>query len=180
MKTKLKIVLATILFMGLGGSLVAQITANDNITTSASVVAAITVADVTNLTFGNVSYSSSPSINASTGVKTACSASATLGKLTVTATEGASVNVTFTDNDLTTGGKTIAFTPSVYRTAITAATDGETEVTSGSSYTVNSSAVGAVAGVDHFFVGGGLSVGDATANPAGTYSGTFTLTVTYN
>ena len=183
MKTKVKILFAAILFVGMAGSAFAQTSADA--TTSATVQTALSISSSADVEFGTVSVSTTPSINASTGVTEYCGSGANLGKFTVAGSGGASVNVTFSDDDLKATVEaveyTISFSPSVYRTAVTAATDGETSVSSGSDYTVNNTAEGGkVIGTDHFFVGGTLSVGDIVANPAATYTGTFTMTVAYN
>lgn len=183
MKNIFKSLMIVVLFVGLGSSAFAQV--SKNITTEAKVQTALIIDRTTDLNFGGVVNSTNPTLNASTGETPFCGTSATLGKFTVTAQAGVVVKVDFEDNDLkaTVEGveHTLPFTPSVYRTAVTADTDGETEILSGNTYTVNDSSDGGkISGTDYFFVGGVLTVGNATAAPAATYKGTFTMTVTYN
>ena len=183
MKNIFKSLMIVVLFVGLGSSAFAQVSAN--ITTAANVRTAISIVGTTDLNFGGVVNSTTPTLNASTGETTNCGVDATLGKFTVTAQAGVDVTVDFEANDLKATVEsfdyTLPFTPSVSRTAVTAATFGETIIESGSNYTVNSSSAdGKISGTDYFFVGGVLTVGNATAAPAATYGGTFTMTVTYN
>ena len=183
MKTKFKVLIAAALFVGLGSSAFAQV--SDNITTAAKVQTALTIDGSTNLTFGTVGNSSTPTMNASTGETAFCGVGATLGMFTVTAQANAVVLVEFEEDDLKATVEsveyTLPFSPSVYRTAVGADTDGETLIATGGTYPVNSSSTdGKTSGKDYFFVGGTLTVGIPAAAPAATYAGTFTMTVTYN
>jgi hypothetical protein len=185
MKTKFKVLIAAALFVGLGSSAFAQtVTANTTMTASATILSNLAIVKNVDLTFGQVSNSKTPTMNANSATKTDVGEAATLGKFTVTGLAGASVQVDFTGPtlDLTNGGSSIVFTPSVYRTEKSTLAYGETGITTGSSYNINSSVVEAqsVAGTDYFYVGGNIVVGTAAEDPAGTYTGTFTMTVTYN
>jgi len=181
MKTKLKtILLSVILFMGMIGSAFAQTQAS--ITSSATIMTDIVITANQNIQFGNVAVSETPILNALTGTHTDVGSTAQLGKLTVTGSGGGTVNVSWSNNNLTYNSKNLTFAPSVYRTANSSLNHGETNVpTSGGGYTINNSTDNSgTVGADYFWVGGTLTTGTLTDNPAGTYTGTFTLTVEYN
>lgn len=176
------------LLTGLGWAANAQtITANANATSSATVLTDISVTKDSDIAFGNVLAGTTPTLDAQTFANsTDQGATATLGKFTVTGTPTANVLVTFsTLVTMSNGDATdnLDFTPSVFRTALTDATDGETTITSGGTYLINSSNSDSVSGTDYFFVGGTLEEvggGNIPSDAAGLYTGTFTLTVAYN
>ena len=183
MKNIFKSLMIVVLFVGLGSSAFAQtVTANTSMAASATILSDLAIEKNVDLTFGQVINSTIPTMEANSANKTAVGETATLGKFTVTGLAGASVQVEFNVPTLDNGESSIVFTPSVYRTEKSTLAYGETEITTGSSYNINSSVVAdqSVAGTDYFYVGGNIVVGTAAEDPAGTYTGTFTMTVAYN
>ncbi len=189
MKTIFKSLLALSLVLGLGYVANAQVvsTANANASSTATILTDIAITKDADIAFGNVQIGTTPTLDASAfGSSTAVGATAGLGKFTVSGTPTANVSVTFAD--LVTmsnegGTDDLDFTPSVWRTALTAAADGEVEILNGGIYVINNSGTNAVIGTDHFFVGGTLEEvggGVIPVDASGLYTGTFTLTVTYN
>jgi len=181
MKIMKTILLAVILFVGMTGNAFSQLSANAEISTQATIVAALTVTMNNNLSFGQVNNGVTATLDPTDArYNTNTSSSAQLGKLTVTGTGGSSVTYSWDDDDLTSGTNTITFTPSVYKTILTTGY-GVTEITNGQSdLTINNTTIEgtAVAGTEYFWIGGSIVVSEA--HPAGTYTGTFTLTVEYN
>jgi hypothetical protein len=187
MKNVTKPLFVTCLVAGLAFSAKAQTTSADATAKStATVLTEISVSSDADIAFGNVMVGDQPTLDAGDfGSSTAVGATAALGKFTVIGTPTAHVEVTFPTTVTMTNADSdeLDFTPSVYRTALTDATDGETEIFNEGTYTINSSSANAVAGEDHFFVGGILSKvggGNIPVGFGGLFTGEFKLTVTYN
>lgn len=182
MKNIFKSLMIVVLFVGLGSSAFAQpvVTANTSMTASATILSDLAIAANVDLTFGQVINSTTPTMEANSATKTDVGGTATLGKFTVTGLAGASVHVSFTSTNLIHASEAfLVYTPSVYRTHLTAATFGSEPVTfAGADYVVNNVATAAESGVDHFFVGGSIVIGAEA--PVGSYTGTITMTVAYN
>lgn len=189
MKTIFKSVLTLGLVAGLGFAANAQLvtTVNATATSSATVLTDISITKDIDIAFGNVQIGTTPTLDASVfGSSAAIGATATLGKFTVSGTPTASVSVTFPTTVTMSNGDLsddLDFTPSVFRTSLTADTDGLVGILNAGVYSINALGTGAVIGTDHFFVGGTLGEvagGNIPSDASGLYAGTFTLTVTYN
>jgi hypothetical protein len=183
MKKAFKFMFAAIILVALGTSAFAQVSANATVTTN--VLSALSATKNTDVAFGAVISGVNPDINPVTGVKTSTGATAVAGKFTVTGSVASNVQVTFSNPiaiPRTVGAgapANLRYVPSVSRRAGVTGVDlfGGVAYASGTTYAIDAS------GSDVFFIGGTLS--DAGAVIPGTavgntYSGTFTLTATYN
>ncbi|HET8654138.1 MAG TPA: DUF4402 domain-containing protein [Longimicrobiaceae bacterium] len=143
----------------------AQSTANADATVNATVIAALTITNDNGLDFGQVAKGASYTVDAKTG--------ATAAKWTVGGEAGASISVSYDASiPLVAGTDTITVTPDVAGSA-TDTQSGATTLASGDSGTLD-----ATTGAYYVWMGGSLTVPSAVA--AGAYTGTATLTVTYN
>ena len=190
MKNLFKLLFAGIVLAGLGTNAFAQSSSSTTASVTATLLTNVAIVKNTDVTFAQVASGTVPTLDASTGVISNAGTGAHLGKLTVTATGGSSVKLSYDAAvDMVGPGSTkLTFTPSLYRTALTNDTYGATSVGNPQVYTVNSSSSSAVAGTDMLFVGGTLGAyGTSSAIPAldtnlvtGSYTGTFHITATYN
>lgn len=140
--------------------------AQTGVTVSANVVTALTVAKVQDLSFGSVLQGDTVTV---------ASASAKAGEFKVTGTLDVPVTYTFSaPSSLLSGSNSISFAPAypVYDT--TQSYSGGTPFTSTTSQTLTLSTSTTSVWI---YVGGTVGVGAST--PTGSYSGTYTLTVTY-
>lgn len=147
----------------------AQTSANANVTVTATVIQGLTIA-VTGgpLDFGNIVAGTTPApINAQS--------SSVL--FTVTGNGSSQVTVTYSGVSLNgPSGATLNFTPSVYGSSSQSGQSTSTEVTSGS--TVNLSGATGSGGNYYLWLGGNLG-SVPTSQTTGSYTGTFTVTVSY-
>ncbi len=142
----------------------------------AVVLAELTLEKTEDINFGQVARGSSPNLNPVTGAPTAGAGlngtATSIGRFDLTGEGGASILVSWDSEDLDGPGDDIVYNPSVsYGT-------GDTD--SGGTVIAASGATRAIdaGGTNYFWVGGTITV-DA-AQEAGSYEGSFTLTVEYN
>ena len=110
-------------------------------------------------------------LNPQDGSTNAGAGATAAGEAQIQGSAGSEVQVSFTSTDLTYGGNSLTFTPSVHAADAQAGQGAAPQFSSGNTVTLNGS------GDYYFFVGGDLEVnGGATT---GTYSGTVTLTASY-
>ena len=182
MKNLVKVLFAAFVLVAVSSGAFAQTDAS----VTANVVTTLTVTKNADIKFGQISTGTAPVLSADSDTKTAVGSNASLGKFTVTGTARATVKVSYAAVTLLNGVNGVdgelTFTPSVYRTELTAATFGDIALPSEQTYTINSSISDAVPGTDHIFIGGILGTIPALSDTfkAGTYTGTFTLIATYN
>lgn len=190
MKTKstIQILVALTIVLGFAFNSFAQQSANDNILGKADVVAAVTVDGAQDLQFGNVTPGNTKTISTTGSVAagTAGGTTETQGKYNITKgansqvtlaftlptnlTDGGSNNLAINFNDynstkcglITGSGSDVPFTPA---TGIT---------------TANAGATAWVFGESAFTVNLGGTVVPTVGQAAGAYTGTITLTATYN
>lgn len=174
-----RLILTTLTVCLVTGAAFAQSTANDDVTVSANLVPAITVTQTANLAFGNVARgSTNPVMSPINGNLTAgaSTGSSTVGQLTVTGAPGEAVTISAPSSlNLTqsSGTSLIVFTPSFAESA--SASSG---YSAGTAFTFTGSQGGTSAATHYVRVGGTLNISGATAS--GAYSGTLTVTVTYD
>ncbi len=178
---------AALTFMfGISAGIMAQSTDNDNLTAKATVLQGINVTKVADLEFGWVSPGLAKTIdlvNTATGGQVGEGTEAT-GVFTVSAAVGSNVqlqfttlptNLTYLTNDLPIGTYTAGYAlvnPYASGTSFTPGTG--IQVESGSFPTNDISGANAI----YVFIGGTVTPGASQA--AGDYTGTVTLTATYN
>jgi hypothetical protein len=193
MKTTIKIVSVCLLLGIATFNSFAQNSSSTTAQVTSTLLTQLAITRNTDVAFGQIATGTTPTMAANSASKTATGSDAALGKFTVTGTAGATVKITYDAAvTLTNGGNAadgqLTFHPSVYRTATTSATYGQTEIASEGTYSVNASSASAVAGTDHIFVGGTVTEYNSNNNiPAlssalktGNYSGTFNITAIYN
>lgn len=145
----------------------AQGSASANMTVSATIIKALTLTKVSagNLDFGTVAAGTSPSIaaNGTSAIKFQANGQA-----------NTSITVTFAAATLTRGGgtETVTFTPSV------TSFDSDVQASGVGVATGNTASLNATTGDRFFWVGGNLGAIPA-GQVAGTYTGTWTLSVAY-
>ncbi len=195
MKNLIKLLFAGIVLAGLGTSAVAQSSANTTASVTATLLTNVGITKDVDVTFAQVASGTIPTMDAASATKTNTGGTAALGKFTVTATVGSIIKLTFAAVTLTHSGGVpsgqLTFNTTVAQTPTTADAFGVSPILTGGTYTVSDGiAGGTVAGTDYIFVGGTLNAfgGGAGANlPAlgagqltGVYTGTLTMTATYN
>jgi hypothetical protein len=176
MKKALKFMFAAIILVALGTSAFSQVTANA--TVNATVVAQLTVANQTNIAFGQVLTGVTPTLDNLTGANTNCGPTATIGKFWAGGTTASTFTASWnTPIDMTSGGHTIRYTPAVSEAnGNLAASSGGAAYTSGNTLTLTT-------GLKTFWIGGTLTEtagGNLLPAAVGVYSGTLTLTIQYN
>lgn len=154
-----------ILFALITGSVFAQNTANVNASSFAEIVEPLTITKTRNLNFGKIIGS------AAGGTITIASTSAGTRTATNTALEAPGGTVTSAQFDVTASD--YSYNIAMSDTDLTH-TDGTTKMT----LTPSNNLGGSSSGDKTIYVGGDLVVG--TSQKAGDYSGTVTVTVTYN
>ncbi|HQT90840.1 MAG TPA: DUF4402 domain-containing protein [Candidatus Kryptobacter bacterium] len=144
--------------------------ANQNIPISADIIRGLSITSTGVLNFGLIVAGTTPP------AQTAQSGTAPL--ITAAGNSGRRITVTYSATTFLNDGfgHTLTFTPSVYGSNIAGDQAGATVVASGSNVYLSGS--GRVTGYYYFWLGGALSP-VPTVQPAGNYSGTFTLTVNY-
>ena len=180
--------LSLVLALGFVANAQSTASATATATATASILADLNINKTADIAFGNVNKGVKPSLDPATGLSSGVNFGTTsLGKFEVTGSPGASVTVTFDEVTMESNdyqAPDLKFTPEVTRTNVSTALFGGTVIKTADPYTVNTvSSVEIAPGTDYFFVGGTLSTSDDKVIPAtanGTYTGTFTLTVTYN
>ena len=164
-----KLALTTILVLATAAISSAQNTANTNVPVNATVIQGLTLI-VTGgpLNFGSIVAGTTPA---------AIVAKSSTVYFTATGDGGHLVGVTFPAMVSMTGpGTALTFTPSVYGANNSGGQSSSTQVTSSTS--VNLSGSTGSAGNYYFWLGGQLNA-IPSGQTIGSYSGTFTLTVTY-
>ncbi len=147
----------------------AQNTANTNVPVTATVIQGLTLTVSGGpLDFGNVVAGSTPS---------SISAQSSSVLFTVSGNGGSSVSVTYSNVTLNgPSGATLNFTPSVYGSSSSTGQSSSTSVGSGTSVSLSGS-TGSGGGY-YLWLGGSLG-SIPTSQTTGSYSGVFTMTVSY-
>lgn len=140
------------------------------ITVTCTVIQGLTLASSGPLTFGTVVAGTTPAaINAQT--------SSSAVSITATGNGGSSVTVTYPASaSLSSGGNNLTYTPSLYGAQSSASRSSSTSVANGSTVTLGGTT--GSAGNYYFWLGGSLAA-IPSGQPAGNYSGPFTLTIHY-
>lgn len=179
------VALLLISLFGFNQEVKAQVSDEDDATVTATVLTAIAVENILDIVFGPIIEGQTATLNpldrsTSTGV----GPSAALGKFRVTGAAGASVLIEFDstvvmDNDDPLETSTLEFEPTAARTNDDSDEEGDVAVSNNSSYTINTVDDGpdVVSGIDYIFIGGSISVAPGTS---GSFTGTMTLTASYN
>lgn len=183
---QMKIFASLVLMMGFGISAMAQSTDNDNILGKATVLQGINVVGVTDLSFGWVSPGLSKTIdleNTATGGQVG-EGTQTTGVFSVSAAANSNVQIQFTTlptnlvsgaNNLPIGAYTAGYhTANPYSGGTTFVPGTGTQVAGGNFPTNDIGGVNAI----YVFIGGTVTPGGTQAS--GDYTGTITLTATYN
>lgn len=179
MKTLLKTTLALLVAFGISNVTFAQGTSDDaTVSATANIVAALTVTNVADLSFGDILTSETPTITATTTGAGSVSVSG--------ATSGQTLNVTIDfPSVLTDGTPANDLSFDTYSAAVTASgndsdpTNGVALTGAATSGTQITGTFVAGATAAHIFVGG--QIDDATNGVAGnTYANDITVTVDYN
>lgn len=163
-----KLMLVATMVLGFAGMSFAQLTANASANLKLQIVTAMSMSVNGSVNFGSFA-------TATNGTESVAPASGAV--FTVSGTPGASFTVTLpvaTSYNLSNGTTTITFTPT-----LEASVDGTTNSgtpSTGSAYTLGSS--GTNSGKYYFLLGGSVTLGGSES--AGAYTGTYTLTATYN
>ncbi len=162
-----KLMLAAAMVLGFAGMSFAQLTANATANLKLQIVASMSMNVSGSVNFGSFATTTS-------GTESVTPASGAL--FTVSGTPGASFAVTLPSSSttLSNGTTSITFTPT-----LEASVDGTTNSgtpSTGSAYTLGSS--GTNSGKYYFLLGGSVTLGGSET--AGAYTGTYTLTATYN
>ena len=161
-----KLMLVATMVLGFAGMSFAQLTANGSANLKLQIVTAMAMAVNGSVNFGSFATGTS-------GTESVAPASGAV--FTVTGTPGASFSVTLpTSASLTDSTSTITFTPNLEASANGTSNSGTPST--GSVYTLNLS--GTNSGKYFFLLGGSVDL--AGTETAGAYSGTYTLTATYN
>lgn len=171
----LKCLAALAILMGFGFSAMAQDADNENMSSTARVLAGMVVTKITDLNFGDLAQGTTKQV-ALNGTVTGPTqqGTETVGQLSVAATGGTSIKYTLTTpTNLTNGSNNLPITfVSEYLTASTYAAGTTTVQNVATDITMDAG------GILYFYVGGTV---DATGSPAtGTYTGTVNLLVEYN
>jgi hypothetical protein len=193
MKNLFKLLFTALLLVAFGPGAFAQSSASTTATVTSLLMTSLSITKDIDVAFGQIASVTIPTMAGNSATKTNVGSAATLGKFTVNVTAGSTVKLTYDANvelihSAGVASGHLTFTPSVYRTILTAAVYGATAIASDGTYTANASSTNALAGTDHIFVGGTVTeFGTANSVPAlgaglttGTYSGTFNITATYN
>jgi hypothetical protein len=168
MKT-FKTIFAALILAALTTAATAQ--ENVNATASAQVVVELDVEKLQDINFGDVALNATAVLDVVGGAhENVSGAAVSVGKFSVTATQYASIDISWTNTTLahSTEDLELDYTPAVARTTDEGATTGE-PFTAGEIIANEA---------DYFLIGGSLVV--PTGANAGTYEGTFTLTAEIN
>ena len=169
-----RVLLASTITFAVAQIAFAQNSATGSVPLAATVIQGLTTAISGQCNFGTIVAGTTPNaLSAQTG--TVGSSSGNIAEITVTGNGGNQVNISFGTQNLTGTGNAITFTPSVYGNSSNTQT-GASQITTATSKNL-SGATGS-AGNYYFWIGGSLSALPANQAP-GTYSGTWTLTVSY-
>lgn len=168
MKT-FKTIFAAVLFLSVSSFAVAQDNLQATASASAEIIVEVNVSKVQDIDFGPLTLNSTANLNVVSGENENLTSSAQAGKFSVIATQYASIGISWTTGNLVhANGTELAYTPQVAHTT-------DAEATNGDAFTQGNFTAAAA---DYFLVGGTLVV--PTGSPAGTYSGSFTLTAEIN
>ncbi len=148
----------------------AQYQTNQDIPVSATVIQGLSLMSTGTLDFGLiVAGTTPPSLSAQSGTAPEMTAAGSGGRrVTVTYSSTATLNDSY--------GNTLTFTPSLYGASASTDQAGAAAILSGQ--TVRLSGNRRVTGYYYFWLGGSLNP-PPSGQPPGTYTGTFTLTVSY-
>jgi len=170
-----KLMFAAALVLAIGEMSFAQSNASQNVPLAATVVQGLSTSISGQENFGTIVAGTTPnSLNARTA--TVGSSSGNIALITVTGNGGQQITSTFSTTTLTGPGTAITYTPSVYGANSSSAQGTSTQVLNNG--TVNLSGSTGSAGNYYFWIGGSLSALPVGQTP-GSYSGTWTLSVTY-
>ncbi len=162
-----KLILAAAVVFGFAGMSFAQSsTANASVTVNTNVVSSISCSNTHNLDLGTVVQGATASV---------APTSANAGAFTVTGTLNSSVSYVFAaPADLTSGANTLTFTPDipVYNTSNSQTGTNPFGAVAGGIMSLG-------AGVTSVYIWVGGSVTPSATQAVGSYSGSYTLTVTY-
>ncbi|HUI30914.1 MAG TPA: DUF4402 domain-containing protein [Candidatus Acidoferrales bacterium] len=172
-----KLVIVAAIVIGTFEISFAQNNASASVPLSASVIQGLSTAVTGQENFGTIVAGTTPgSLNAQSA--TVGSSPGNIAMITLTGNGGQLIHVTYDANDplIKAGATNITFTPSVYGSNSSSNQLSSTAVTSGG--TVTLSGTSGSAGNYYFWLGGSLSTLPGGQTP-GSYSGTWTVTVTY-
>lgn len=176
MKTSRFFLLLTLMF-GFAGGIAAQNTDNATLTATALVLTAVDVTNLQDLNFGSIAQGTTKTVGLD-GVVTGPTqqGTETVGIFSVTADQNSSVSYTLaTPSNLTSGANNLPITfLADYRLVNNLSPVGTTAIQN------ISTVLTMPADQVFFYIGGTIDAGGATPPPRGTYTGTVTLTVTYN
>ena len=165
MKT-FKTILAAVLFLSATNAAVAQETVQASAT--AQIIVELSVEKVHDINFGELVLNTTANMDVVEGEYNNMNGSPQFGKFFVDATQYASIAISWTSTDLANGAEELVYTPQVAHT-----TDAEAE--NGTAFEEGDFIANEA---DYFLIGGTLVV--PTGSPAGTYTGSFTLTAEIN
>lgn len=151
---------------------------NASVTASTDIVQDLTVANKSNLSFGQISNSQSNDATIDpNGSNSNVGNSTTLGKVQITASDGASIDISFTNppNLTDSNSNTIGFTGN-YSGNESDNAGTSTDLDEG---TTNSITLGASNNIYYVYLGGTLAGGDINGAATGTYDNTITVNVSY-
>lgn len=151
--------------------------AQQTVTASASIVEDLVVTINEDLSFGQISNSQSiDAVIDPNGTNSGTGNTTTLGKATVKASDGASINISFTTPaSLSDGTNTIGFTGN-YTGSETDDASASTDLDEAVTNTID---LGTSNDTYYIYLGGTLEGTDINGATTGTYSGTITVTVNY-
>jgi hypothetical protein len=153
----------------------AQNSASQNVPLAATVIQGLSTTVSGEANFGTIVAGTTPnSLNAQSG--TVGTNPGNIALVTVTGNGGQQITITFSATTLTGPGTALTFTPSVYGANSAAAQATSAQVSTNG--TANLSGTTGSAGNYYFWVGGSLSALPQAQTP-GSYSGTWTMSVTY-
>ncbi len=164
-----KLMLTIAMVLGTVGMSFAQNTANTSVNLDATVIQGISISAIGSLSFGTIVAGTTP---AALSAQTNASAP----EFTVAGDGGKLFTVTFANTTLSGPGAAITFTPSVYGSSNSANQATSASILTGG--TANLSGTTGSTGNYYFWLGGALSALPVNQVP-GTYTGSWTLTVTY-
>lgn len=183
-KTYIRAILPLLVVLGLVGSAQAQNSASTAMTGSATIVDAIGITQQAQLDFGQVLSTTTNTVDLDanpSGTNNEVGANAAQGQFGVTGSEGATVLLGFSATEIELSGTNTPANKMYWEPEIW---DGSAYVADGGTFTLTSNAASSPG--DILYVGGLLYQNSATPAAldgnvdADTYTGTFTLTVSYN
>jgi hypothetical protein len=174
--TKKLSIIPAIIFLSVQLSL-AQSNASTGVGLVAAVIQGLTVSVTGEVNFGTIVAGTTPGALVATSA-TVGTASGNIAEITLTGNGAQTIHVTYdaTDNLTKSGATNITFTPSVYGSSSSSSQSTSTSVSSGGTVILSGSS--GSAGNYYIWVGGSLSSLPAAQTP-GSYSGTWTISVSY-